>query len=276
MKIYELFESPVSDVFIGGDTGETIKTYYPFKGPNGSVNRQKSISNPPSDDFNTGTGFNDIDKKLVNTSGYKNRVINAFKNTPYNFEIYLANSKGIDGSSENDNLTNIDIISSSNSAITNQYGGIVSEKGKIKIVMISNLSPPDKKIPATPWIIAHKIGHTLQDHGDAYDIDEQIYKISSTMARLKYGTKTPDQFINDFVSYVHTGYDNNLFGILTSKSKNNIDNEYEIFPELVAQFLINGKVTLNVDESMKKHETKINRCMHKLFKGLYNKVVVIL
>jgi hypothetical protein len=133
--------------------------------------------------------------------------------------------------------------------------------------MISNLSAP--KIPMTAWILAHKLGHSLQDHfvmvyeRDAYDKIERllhrIFKMTDFIAK-------PNDLDNlDTDSLPHVG----IYDKMTSRAarKGQMTGPFEVFPELMAQYLIKGYIELqNTDQ-------RAIRILNNMMKAILDQLV---
>ena len=130
------------------------------------------------------------------------------------------------------------------------------------ITLILTNNKGDEKIPLTPWTIAHRFGHafardTVQKQGSDYFYDQirgTVEKLFKEIARIVYGINS----LNKTVSagpYSHmTVPDRELkkllaqgLGTFKSARDNNIRNSEEFTNELIAQYIITGKIVLNKD-----------------------------
>jgi hypothetical protein len=146
------------------------------------------------------------------------------------------------------------------------------------VLVLGNLSPVEEKMPMNAWTLAHKIGHGFQDHmsyrangwrnewGDAMRAVNKVLHQIATDSNDAPGTYTSDYPDAD-----------RLARNLTMKSARDhkLKNDFETFAEVVAQYLINGKVTLRTDDIRDRTRLiDLNRALNNLFKMLVGKVLV--
>lgn len=218
-------------------------------------------------------GFGKIDQKLLQNPSHHQRIRKAFNNTPYMIDLifFPHSSFEIKGDDDDHNY-------SVDSFARGDYDGsaagiyskleildevIVGKPGVITLVLASNLSPKENKIPMTPWIIAHKIGHAIQDEVGRYDdtlLSDLIFQLEMIIEKIRI----------EFYSY-------------TFKSAKNLSNSFEIPAELIAQYLIQGKVTLidlkeDTNEyhqrQMRIYEENINTCIKSMLDEIVGKVLL--
>jgi hypothetical protein len=237
MKLSDLTESPISD-------------YYSVRLGDSDIRR----------------GFDKKDQYLINSPHAKAKMVKAFSKTPHVFEVWMVD---IDNVPQNINGA-IDIMQAgihdvykypeNNYNIDTPQIEIAGEKGKIKVVMMGNISPQNK-MPMTAWTLAHKIGHSFQD---GWFSDNEIEKYVNTIdALMKLGSATEIKFTTSS-EFINTMTMNSAqSGLLT--------NGFEAFPELVAQYLITGIVTIK-DHPEKSQQLTTN--MNSLFNAIDGKVIV--
>ena len=130
--------------------------------------------------------------------------------------------------------------------------------------MIGNLSPSDR-IPMTPWILAHKIGHGIGDTKMYERRFNSIYKYLESLTPPVSKSNTRGSFTK-LLSVVK---------LLTMKSARNnlLNNSDDIVSELFAQYLIQGTVKLNMDNSTESEEV-INDDIKNILSSVSGKVIV--
>lgn len=247
----DITETPIEDIRHIGD-----KSLYPDGSSPPLVVRATDQAK-----FNQGDSFGDTDSKLVQSPKALKKMIKAFSRTPFRFEIIFQSTKDVIVNSPGEN-NNVDFIALNFAAgIHDSYGAVEGKPGVIRVLILSNLSPIESKMPMTPWTVAHKIGHSFQDHEQLTNLPE----ISSAVSRALDST--------DLVPLYR----------FTMKSARNgkLTNSYERFPEMIAQYLITGKVTIdktgdNTNDTVffSGVENNLNRVLDKLFAGIVGKVMV--
>lgn len=213
------------------------------------------------DDTNS---FDKPDTKLIRSDKAKARMIRVFEKTPHRFVVIFAPDPNID----HDDQEVGDALERASAGIHDEYilsNGmkVMGEAGVIKVIMLGNISPVNK-MPMTPWTLAHKIGHSFQDdtEGLSRDILDQIDVVDGlTGSTPKYGKFQPD-----------ITHDNIMKGLTMRSARSDMDlSPFEVFPELIAQYLITGQVTIRDDEEKSRELTQE---INKLFQMIDGKVLV--
>ena len=110
-----------------------------------------------------------------------------------------------------------------------------------------------EKIPMTAWIIAHRLGHAIrqEDIFDEYfakkvmqdfrEILREVYGVSRRKQQTygyenRYGFVPAGDDLSDLLALA------NAVGTMKSADKENLRNFYEFIYELVAQYIITGKI----------------------------------
>jgi len=121
----------------------------------------------------------------------------------------------------------------------------------ITLIFTNNMG--DEKVPLTPWIMAHRFGHafsrdTVTRNGSDYfwrEIKKTVNKLFDEILGIAYGQKLS---ISDPYSRTNQKIKRELghaLGTFKSARDKNIRNDDEFINELIAQYIINGKITLN-------------------------------
>ena len=213
-------------------------------------------------DTDTEGSLRATDLRMVNNPKWQLRVQNAFKNTPYKFNIYLYN--GPQG--------RVNIIPQSKWATEKidvrdlknlrRYAGVQSldfvaatigkmppdAHDSITVLLVENEG--DARMPLTPWILAHRVAHAIFDAGqeDYRTIPEVAHRVSNVFRAMS-------DFINsDKLSLLlrdhdmATGLDrvNAIARSLTtfrSGRMGKLANIGELVVESFTQYLVQGRVT---------------------------------
>ncbi len=242
----------------------------------------------PDEKFGHGTAFDALDAKLVQSKPHIARIVKAFTKTPHTFKLVFMDNDRIDGEGS-DNADPDQWARDMNAGIHKEYMGVKGTPGIITMVHVSNLAPETNKMPLTPWTVAHKIGHVFQDSMDngearAAPIKEIMYSIYKQMAFIAADGDAEEQRAivrhyqdrpNSIYAFI---FDTQLMlSKLTMKSartdgqKGINGNAFEIFAELIAQYLIQGKVTM-VEMQDYSLVDGLNELFNQLFKACYGYV----
>ncbi|MFA5490006.1 MAG: hypothetical protein WC284_12430 [Candidimonas sp.] len=225
------------------------------------------ISETPIEDITVSDdlwSWDDQAKKALNTPKFISKLYTAFSNTPYKFRLYFmpANKKYDYIYNKNEiwggHLSDINRDTSRN----NEYD-IEKNPSEIRIIFWSNwgididISNNEKvfPFPLTPWIVAHRICHTL-------DEQERNEKLINAF--------------NTFRNYIDTIYNLEDHLTLKSLSRNKITNLNELRIEMLTQFLIRGKILLDYKENddMKRIENNLNILAKNIFDSAIGEVFV--
>lgn len=231
--------------------------------------RYRELTEAPIVDYQVvGQDTNSFDKpdmKLIRSDKAKARMIRVFENTPHRFSVIFAPDPNI----EHDDQEVGDALERVSAGIHDEYilsnwMKVTGETGVIKIIMLGNISPVNK-MPMTPWTLAHKIGHSFQDDtsGVSKEILDQIDVVDQlTGSNPKYGMFQPNRTRKNIMK-----------GLTMRSARYDKDklSPFEVFPEIIAQYLITGKVTIRDDEEKSRELTSE---IYKLFQMIDGKVLV--
>ncbi len=219
--------------------------------------------------FSDGRSFGQQDRRALDNPRYVDRIVRTFANTPHVFEVFFVNLiDSIDGDSPEEN-DDVDYHAGVTGAgVHNQFAGIPGKKGVIRVVLLSNLSPPQTKMMMTGWILAHKIGHALQDHMEGRSSTFPAF--ARKMSAVFRAVDRADGRKKSLNTY---DYSPSFTNKLTMKSARDgrLNNPFEMFAEIVAQYLVTGKVTISGEPGL---SAKITAAMGSMFRSLDGKVLV--
>ncbi len=132
---------------------------------------------------------------------------------------------------------------------------IVFDEENVTVIYTSNIA--SEKIPFTGWIAAHRLAHALRKTPDGYsDSYQQIQMAVDSMLK-----ETAETIYNVHFKNVHNGQFSDwegkrkldklklklafALGTMKSARMNKIRDPQEFVNEIIAQYIITGKVTLN-------------------------------
>jgi hypothetical protein len=239
--------------------------------------------------FSAGTSFGKTDRKLIQSAKGQEKIIRAFDRTPFNFRVIFENGEDMDGDSGDNEM--VDTYAGSMGAGIYQdkeldlYHGV---EGSITVVLLGNLSPGDRKMPVTGWTLGHKIGHSIQDHmvqhtfrNDWGRYVRHIGYLLEMAYNVEFNKHEPTINLREAIRQSSIYQDDYFYAarferMLTMKSARDrkLDNSFEVFAEIVAQFLITGAVTMRSDADLGNIVPMINHTLEKLFTSLNGCVMV--
>lgn len=232
--------------------------------------------------------FTDYDKKLIQSPKFHNKLIKSFGRTPYNIKLVFYPNPKIVHTRDDDDVDSIAVRY--RAGVHDDYEGILGSKNEITLVLCSNLSPDidiepeedetppqvnitDRRIPLTPWIIAHKMGHALQDNrmkNDNKDVDNYVRNIDDCIGSLVELHNKEEGLRRSIFNY---GYNADLSFLTFRSARNSLNNHFEVFPEIIAQFLIQGRVITNGYNDTSELRD-LNNSIKECFDYLVGKVLV--
>ncbi len=155
----------------------------------------------------------------------------------------------------------------------NEYGLIPSRSKAIRVIFKRNANPGPSKIPMTPWIVAHRLAHGIFDAAaqgefghDSINQDNLGFDVAgvgknvrllanelTNIARRKGKSDTLGKIIDPLDrSYMAPSYWKQMLEKLMGTFRSARDaslQDSEFLVECMAQFIIQGKVTLNGPET---------------------------
>lgn len=226
------------------------------------ISDYKTIGN-----FDKAHSFRDRrDRTLVTNPRSIERTYKKFDNSDMDFNFIFVNKPGAGKFME---VGRVD-ISYVQKNLGDDVANAVREaqnKTEDSVTIIFTNNSGDEKIPMTPWIIAHRIGHALAREGSSrssyYYKEASDYLISGMSEIIKlYGVREfPDK--EDTISK-RTNRDSQLLmknffqqvATFRSAREGIIRDWFEVFNELIAQYLTTGKIRFNdAPKSFKSNRT---------------------
>lgn len=205
-------------------------------------------------DFDKPGPFQNIDKKIVQHPVTRIKTANLFSRSPYDFRLFFAQIKGTQKYRERGEQS---------PEILRKWFGDAAEqfiKGSddaITVIFVGNFGA--EKVPMTPWIMAHRIGHAIQ---------ASQFKTRTTGAWKRaenHFFKTINEILGDYyakpVDYTYNMRSNktdfaylsraeynalfNKIGTQRSSRSGQINRPYEFLYEIFTQYIATGHVRLN-------------------------------
>jgi hypothetical protein len=211
-------------------------------------------------DFTKGKSFDSpADRHLVTDPAAIQKVRDFFKNTSVDFDFYFVNTKPSIAREFGDHGRAVKA-----DRIFGEYGLGISptqlengkiDEDKITIFFVSNYG--SRKIPMTPWIIAHRIGHAMR--GEFYfnqytewaekqfDILLDYYSVIPPSKGMMYNPSTTPAYYSELRKFeLARGRLFEIIGTMKSaRDKKLHRREFEFYLELFAQYLKTGQVKFN-------------------------------
>ena len=204
----------------------------------------------PLGDFNKPGPFRGPDKKLVPHPVNRLKTQEFLSKSPYNFRLFFSNNSG-DGRFSDHGVMDpetVEIVFWVNDAAQDI---LKDHEDAITIVYVGNSG--DSKVPLTPWIMAHRFGHAIQaghrmnrKQGGAWP-DAENYFFSTVNRLLDRAYGKPGKPGGNLKRELTPEYNAlfNAIGTQRSSRMGKIRRPYEFLYELFAQYIKDGKITLN-------------------------------
>ncbi len=279
MKIRELMEAPISDIDVIG---------------------------PASDEHGKGSTFSKKDAGPVQSTQGLQKIKNMYRNVPYDFNFYLV--------STNRRKRGAAILDPNEAA---ELLGVERVKklnpNSITIIFTHNITNERNYVPFTGWILTHRISHIFQFMATSSDTSGKIvqpyldlesylfrgmmrdigkilnarpalasraikeYKLASIEA---FGNKD-NRHIRWIVQKIFT---------MGSARRGKLSNHLDLAGELMAQFLLTGKITFNrlthedtkmfperlnaINNLIAEGEVKLNEMVKQVFDSMKGRILI--
>lgn len=213
-------------------------------------------------DFSKGHSFSDKrDRELVVHPVAIKKVKDFFKNTNVDFDFYFVNLKGRRYFAEHGKMSVDKVLKPYPEGLgikPEQLANGRINEDNITVFFVGNSAA--EKIPLTSWTIAHRFGHAIRrlDVFEHYTnwLEKQFAEVLKhyNIVKAPPYASSYDPYkekYNDYYSQSPANFDKakaNLFnqiGTMKSARDGKIDRPFEFYYELFAQYLKDGKITLN-------------------------------
>lgn len=218
------------------------------------VDKYAFIDQSPND-----ASFSPTDKKLTSDPIHIKKIKDFFGKTEQTFNLYFVNTNNQNVRKMIDDVGYGEIKPEQ---LSSEYGINIPQidPSAITVVFVSNYGT--NAVPLTPWIIAHRISHTIFRSQDAI-IQSIFFDIAENMKSVFYWyyesiEKRNYLFVSTsdvkFLQYV-SPY---IFSFKSAKTSN-LTQPGEIMHELFAQYIRNGKITILAPNSIKFQNTEFHK-----------------
>jgi len=186
--------------------------------------------------------------QLLQSDKALQKIHNAWKDTQHTYDFYFLKAKGMRDTLERGEVS-LDYVHE-----TLGQPNFQSDPEAITVIFTNNRG--DQKVPMTAWIMAHRFGHAMQaseryglQGGIFRKFQDQLERDFSSLLDRVYGFRTAGMMSGDYERY---GRSQKMIkelmqslGTMRSARQANISRPGEFAHELIAQFLLNGKVQFN-------------------------------
>lgn len=208
-------------------------------------------------DFNKSSSFRKkADRELVSNPKLVQKLRNKFENTHHDFDFYFVNSPEGNRHTEVGKVT-MEWLKENMPKAAKQ----IREPDGETIVVIFTNNKGAQGIPATPWILAHRIGHALARYSQNFGTTARQFHAytehvnhlwSSTAELLDYYYQTPNFPDKEPGFRTRNRADELLarnfweqIGTFKSARDNKLRDHFEFANELIAQYLTTGEIKFN-------------------------------
>lgn len=203
----------------------------------------------PLGDFNKPGPFRAVDKRLITHPTTQLKTARFLENTPYDFRLFFSNISGTA-------VTGQESGAADAASIIKKFGPTVGQQildgheDAITVVFLGN-SGADK-VMMTPWIMAHRLGHSVQGGirsgkgGHAWKaVEEHFFRTVNGFLTDFYARpiRTPAVMTGSMTPEYNALF--NTIGTQRSSRTGQITRPYEFIYEMFAQYIKTGHVTLN-------------------------------
>ena len=203
-------------------------------------------------DFDKGASFRDKrDRDLIKNPITLTKVKDFFKNTSSDFDFYFVNLKGRRSFAEKGDVSTNFIFKSYPDGLgltPDQLRNGRINSDNITVFFVGNSAA--EKIPMTAWTIAHRFGHSIRKDYAFTVLTDWLETEFESLLR-EYNLEKGKRSYGIVDSGAVRNYDKikaNLFnqvGTMRSARQSEINRPFEFYYELFAQYLKDGKVSLN-------------------------------
>jgi hypothetical protein len=217
--------------------------------------------------------FNSADRRLVSHPVAISKAYKFFERSPFNFRVFMSNLPKLRQYRETgkqDENTIRQLFGKEADRI------LLGHESSITVIYMGNYGVD--RVPLTPWVMAHRIGHAIAAStrysggglggGMNYSYDpmslafEAMFTFANKVLEVAYG-KSSDSF-GELRSYSRAyKYPMNMYAALfnmlgtqRSSRENLIKRPHEFAYELFAQYIKDGHITLNIPQQYKGYGRK--------------------
>ena len=204
----------------------------------------KEIAEAPVTDYQTLGDFNKpgsftttkYDPAIVKSPKAQQKVYNFFEKSPYNFRLYPLNIPGA-GKFMETGRVKLDWLEKN----LPQAAEIVKKNPpNDEIIVFYTNNVGANKVPFTPWIMAHRMGHAFRPNNYAWGQFAEYW--TDQMIQLLDGYYGAHVFRMEDPRYIAL---QNALGTMKSARDRKLSRPYEFLYELLAQYINTGEIKFN-------------------------------
>ena len=211
-------------------------------------------------DFDKGSSFRDKkDRQMISNPRFKDIVAKKFSKSYYTINMFFVNTPQANKHTEV-GAVDLDWVKENlGEEVAKKVEPHYQEEGEVNIIFTNNKG--DQRVPMTPWIIAHRMGHAFarrdmnwgrgSEHqfraykevidaiGDTFEIIfHDVYGVKSFSKRGGHG---PDDRTSQLLMKALSHH----IGSFKSARDKKLRDYFELYNELFAQYMITGDIKFN-------------------------------
>ena len=190
-----------------------------------------------------------VDRALLTSPKSVDKIKRQWENTPYDFDLYFVNDKRV-------NKSEFREIGEKSLEFVRDKLKITPEEipdpseDRITVIYTGNFG--DARYMASGWILAHRFGHALNRSRDSSggawkDFTDNLLKKFTYLLKEVYGIDIVSSFPyrESRISEKILKFAAQQIGTMKSARDNKLNNWYEFAYELLAQYMLTGKIQFN-------------------------------
>ena len=184
----------------------------------------------------SGYGYNWQDLGILQNPNATEKIMKKWSNTKEKFEVHFVRSEKAQGHRQ--------LGERSREWVKEELDfDVEPQPDTITIIFTQNES--NEKVPMTAWTLAHRVGHAIFSNKEFHEgFASKIEKDFLTLLDRVYGVGSKS-FNDDLENLLLLGKFTAELGTMSSARNKKLDNFGEFMFELVAQYIITGKIKFN-------------------------------
>lgn len=188
----------------------------------------------------------DVDRRLLTSPKAVEKIHKQWEKTPYTFDIFLVNDPRVN-KPEFREVGSVDIDFVRNKMKISPEEIPDPDSDAITIIFTNNVG--DQRYMASGWILAHRLGHALNRGGgkvsqEWQEFSRRLRELFVEILDQVYDVTVPKDGFSGQGDKILRHVAHQLASMKSARDKN-LRNWYELSYELLAQYLITGKITFN-------------------------------
>lgn len=196
-------------------------------------------------DFSKGSSFrHKTDRTLLTHPKAIEKIHRQWEKTPYDFDLYIVNDKRVNKEQFREvGKVNIDFVRNQMKITPEE----IPDPASNHITIIFTNNNGDERYMASGWILAHRVGHALArgNRGAWEYFTRELREIFANILDQVYNIKLKSSRGSSVESDKILKLAAQQMGTMKAARDNNLRNWYEFSYELLAQYMITGKIKLN-------------------------------